>query len=89
MPVTLSKTGCFFRSLPGGIVVRFFEACVCHPVSGAWGSQGHAEHKYELPCKEKLKFEYEEKKFTLLLKREVCGYFWLENATFKGQLNSE
>ena len=45
MPVTLSKTGCFFRSLPGGIVVRFFEACVCHPVSGAWGSQGHAEHK--------------------------------------------
>ena len=29
------------------------------------------------------------KKFTLLLKREVCGYFWLENATFKGQLNSE
>ena len=27
---------------------------------------------------EKSKFEFEEKKFSLLLKREVCGRFWLE-----------
>ena len=40
-----------------------------------------------MPRKEKLKFEFEEKKFTLLLKREVCGYFWLETATFSNKLN--
>ena len=35
-----------------------------------------------MPRKEKSKFECKEKKFSLLLKREVCGRFWLENATF-------
>ena len=39
-----------------------------------------------MPREEKLKFEFEEKKFTLLLKREVWGYFWLENATFSNKL---
>jgi hypothetical protein len=41
-----------------------------------------------LPPKEKAKFEFEEKKFRLLLKRGVCGRFWLENATFSNKLNS-
>ena len=40
-----------------------------------------------LPCVEKSKFELEEKKFSLLLKREVCRRFCLENATFSNELN--
>ena len=44
---------------------------------------GHSE----LPREEKPKFEFEEKKFSLLLKREVCRHFWLENATFSNKLN--
>ena len=43
---------------------------------------------FELPHEEKSKFEFEEKKFSLLLKREVCGHFWLENTTFSNKLNS-
>ena len=41
----------------------------------------------KLPREEKSKFECEEKKLSLLLKREVCGGFWLENATFSNKLN--
>ena len=40
-----------------------------------------------MSCKEKSKFEFEEKKFSLLLKREVCRHFCLENATFSNKLN--
>ena len=40
-----------------------------------------------MPREEKSKFEFEEKKFSLLLKREVCGRFCLENATFSNKLN--
>ena len=46
-------------------------------------SYGHLE----LPREEKSKFECEEKKFSLLLKREVCGRFWLEKAPFTNKLN--
>ena len=38
---------------------------------------GHSE----LSRGEKTKLEFEEKKFSLLLKREVCRHFCLENAT--------
>ena len=41
----------------------------------------------ELSGEEKSKFEFEEKKFSLLLKREVCRRFFLENATFSNKLN--
>ena len=41
----------------------------------------------ELSGEEKSKFEFEEKKFSLLLKREVCRRFCLENATFSNKLN--
>ena len=44
---------------------------------------GHSE----LSREEKSKFELEEKKFSLLLKREVCRRFCLENATFSNKLN--
>ena len=40
-----------------------------------------------MPREEKLKFEFEEKKFSLLLQREVCGRFWLENTMFSNKLN--
>ena len=40
-----------------------------------------------MPHEEKSKFEFEEKKFSLLLKREVCRRFWLEKATFSNKLN--
>jgi hypothetical protein len=43
---------------------------------------GHSE----LSREEKSKFEFEEKKFSLLLKREVCRRFCLENATFSNKL---
>ena len=41
----------------------------------------------ELSVKELSKFEFEEKKFSLLLKWGVCGRFWLENAAFSNKLN--
>ena len=44
---------------------------------------GHSE----LSCEEKSKFKFEGKKFSLLLKREVCRRFCLENATFSNKLN--
>ena len=44
---------------------------------------GHSELSHE----EKSKFEFEEKKFSLLLKREVCRRYCLENATFSNKLN--
>ena len=44
---------------------------------------GHSE----LSREEKSKFEIEEKKFSLLLKREVCRRSCLENATFNNKLN--
>ena len=37
--------------------------------------------------KEKSKFEFEEKKFNSLLKREVCRRFCLEDASFSNKLN--
>ena len=44
---------------------------------------GHSKLSHE----EKSKFECKEKKFSLLLKREVCRRFCLENATFSNKLN--
>ena len=44
---------------------------------------GHSE----LSREEKSKFDCEEKKFSLLPKREVCRRFCLENATFSNKHN--
>ena len=41
----------------------------------------------ELSREEKSKFEFEEKKFSLLLKREVCRRFCFGNTTFSNKLN--
>ena len=43
---------------------------------------GHSE----LPHREKSKFEFEGKKLSLLMKREIYGRFWLENRTFDNKL---